>query len=91
MRGLRLRRQKDGKISELDCEGLFVAVGLIPENEAFKDLVRLNNYGYIEAGEDCLTGRDGIFTAGAAGPKLCVSLQLPLPTVPLLLLPPVNT
>ncbi len=62
--GLRLRRQKDGKISELDCEGLFVAVGLIPENEAFKDLVRLNNYGYIEAGEDCLTGRDGIFTAG---------------------------
>ena len=62
--GVKLRKQADGKLTELSCEGLFVAVGLIPENEAFGDMVRLNKYGYIDAGEDCLTGHEGIFTAG---------------------------
>jgi thioredoxin reductase (NADPH) len=62
--GVSLRKQADGKLTELSCDGLFIAIGLIPENEAFADIVRLNKYGYIDAGEDCLTGREGIYTAG---------------------------
>jgi thioredoxin reductase (NADPH) len=62
--GINLRRQADGVVTKLSCDGLFVAVGLIPENDAFKDLVSLNKYGYIDSGEDCLTGRDGIYAAG---------------------------
>ena len=46
------------------CEGLFVAIGLIPENEPFRELVRLNDYGYFDTDESCLTNTEGIFVAG---------------------------
>lgn len=42
----------------------FIAVGQEPDNRAFSELVRLDAYGYVEAGEDCRTSREGIFTAG---------------------------
>ncbi len=47
----------------LEADGVFVAVGLAPENGAFESLVRLEN-GYIAAGEDCGTSTEGVFTAG---------------------------
>lgn len=46
----------------VDC--LFVAVGMVPENEIFSNLIRINEAGYIIAGEDCHTNVDGIFVAG---------------------------
>ncbi len=52
----------DDKTLELD--GMFVAVGLVPQNEIFKDLINLNSYGYVDADEKCLTNRNGIFVAG---------------------------
>ncbi len=48
----------------IQCQGLFVAIGLIPENKAFENMVRLNEYGYIDSGEDCTTGRKGVYCAG---------------------------
>ncbi len=48
----------------VECKALFVAIGLIPENEPFKDLADLNAYGYFDADEQCLTRTDGIFVAG---------------------------
>ena len=54
----------DGKTKELKVDGLFVAVGRVPENEAFSNLVELDNSGYIKAGEDCLTNVKGIFASG---------------------------
>lgn len=64
LHGLRLKRISDGEVSELVCDGLFVAIGLIPENDAFAKLVALNDYGYIASGEDCATPTPGIFCAG---------------------------
>ncbi len=49
---------------KIDVAGLFVAIGQEPENQAFADLVQLDNGGYIRAGEDCVTNAPGIFTAG---------------------------
>ena len=43
---------------------LFIAIGQVPDNRAFADLVSLDAYGYIEAGEDCRTSSEGIFAAG---------------------------
>ncbi len=63
-RGLRLLKEATGEKSELSCDGLFVAIGLIPENGDFASVVPLNEYGYIDSGEDCMTGHDGIFAAG---------------------------
>lgn len=62
--GLRLRKESDSSESELAVDGLFVAIGLAPENEAFADVAGLNEYGYIDSDESCLTRTPGIFTAG---------------------------
>ena len=48
----------------LNISGLFIAVGLIPENENFAKLINLNEFGYIIASEDCTTNVPGIFVAG---------------------------
>ena len=48
----------------IECDGIFVAIGLIPENDAFKDLVTLDTRGYYDVKEDCTTKTPGIFVAG---------------------------
>ncbi len=54
----------DGHDEELVTDALFVAIGLIPDNEVFKDLVELDAAGYVVAGEDCETSAPGVFVAG---------------------------
>ena len=48
----------------VDVMGLFVAIGQMPENSEFINVVDLDKGGYIEAKEDCKTKTKGIFTAG---------------------------
>ena len=55
---------KDGSVKNIDINGLFVAVGRIPENENFAKIINLDNSGYIIAGENCNTNIPGIFVAG---------------------------
>lgn len=52
------------EISEIDTEGVFIAIGQIPDNECFSPIVSIDGFGYIKASEDCLTNAQGIFTAG---------------------------
>ncbi len=49
---------------EVKTDGMFVAIGLIPSNKPFQKLAELDNYGYFNAGEDCLTKTEGVFVAG---------------------------
>ena len=53
-----------GDTQTIELNGLFVAVGRIPENQNFSKLVDLDESGYIKAGEDCVTNAPGIFAAG---------------------------
>ena len=48
----------------LVVDGVFVAIGLIPQNEAFASFIDLDSYGYADSGEDCLTKTEGLFVAG---------------------------
>ena len=48
----------------LNVDGLFVAIGLIPQNEAFKNVLSLDNYGYADTDESCISTTPGIFVAG---------------------------
>ena len=57
--GLKLDNEK-----VLDVDGIFVAVGKKPATDKFAKLVKLDEKGYIEAGEDCKTSCDGVFVAG---------------------------
>lgn len=54
----------DGSIDELDVDGLFIAIGRVPETENFKKIINIDDSGYIIAKEDCHTNADGIFVAG---------------------------
>lgn len=49
---------------EINVQGLFIAIGQIPDNNRFAGLVKLDEKGYIIAGEDCITDTKGIFVAG---------------------------
>lgn len=48
----------------LTVDGLFVAIGQVPENRPFANVARLNEAGYIVADECCLTETKGVFVAG---------------------------
>ena len=43
---------------------MFVAIGLVPQNENFKDIITLDGRGYVDANETCTTNAKGIFVAG---------------------------
>ena len=62
--GLRLRSEETGVEESIAVDGAFLAVGLMPENEAFAPLAVLDERGYFASGEDCRTATEGIFVAG---------------------------
>ena len=72
MRGIVIADSRGGGEMELRVDGVFVAIGQVPENEPFKAALKLNDYGYIVAGEGCVpeaaedgtVPRGGIFVAG---------------------------
>ena len=55
---------KQGNVTTLEVDGLFVAVGRIPENQAFAKLIELDEAGYAISGETCRTAAAGVFVAG---------------------------
>ena len=48
----------------LDVQGIFIAIGHIPHNDDFKNIVSLDQQGYILGNELCETNTPGIFVAG---------------------------
>lgn len=55
---------ESSEISDIELDGMFVAIGLVPQNEKFANIIALDKNGYADAGEDCRTSAPGIFTAG---------------------------
>lgn len=62
--GLRIRNIKTEEKRDLDVDGVFVAVGMEPDTGIVKGMVKLDEAGYICAGEDCVTSIPGVFAAG---------------------------
>ena len=61
--GIRVLNQSNNTTSEIALNGVFLAIGLIPQNEPFANIVNLDARGYVEANENC-TLENGIFVAG---------------------------
>ena len=59
--GIEIENTEEGGITELRVDGIFVAIGQVPENEPFAPNVKLNSYGYVEAGENCIPSAEGSF------------------------------
>lgn len=62
--GVIISDAETGEEQTLKVDGLFVAIGLVPQNEPFANLITLNDYGYADAEEDCRTKTEGVFVAG---------------------------
>ncbi len=61
---IRIRNTVSGDMEEMEMDGVFIAVGIHPNTELFKGLVKCDEKGYIAAGEDGVTTAPGIFAAG---------------------------
>lgn len=57
-------KNKDGEEKTLKVDGLFIAIGQEPETAVAKEMVAMDEKGYIQAGEDCRTTVPGVFVAG---------------------------
>ena len=64
VQNLKVRNVRTDEEKDLSVDGVFIAVGILPNTEKFKNLVALDEGGYIIAGEDCVTSTPGIFAAG---------------------------
>ena len=49
---------------KVDCDGVFIAVGIVPRSDTVKNLAKIDNNGYIVADESGKTSLDGLFAAG---------------------------
>lgn len=55
---------KTNAVSELQLDGVFIAVGTEPNSSLYKGLCELDDKGYVVAAEDCRTTQDGLYAAG---------------------------
>lgn len=62
--GLRIKSMKTGEITTLDLGGVFVEIGLIPNSDFVKGVLKLNAQGEIEVNKACETGIPGMYAAG---------------------------
>lgn len=62
--GMRIKSLKTGEITALNIGGVFVEIGLIPNSDFVKGLLKLNAYGEIEVNRACETGIPGLYAAG---------------------------
>ncbi|MDD6073690.1 MAG: thioredoxin-disulfide reductase [Clostridium sp.] len=67
---LKLLNKKTQEHTELEVDGVFIAVGIEPDSGAYAGEVALDGQGYVIAGEDGCTSESGVFAAGDIRTKL---------------------
>jgi thioredoxin reductase (NADPH) len=62
--GIVIRNADENSAEELSLDGMFVAIGLVPQNEYFQNVIKLDDRGYADYGEELGNESSGIFVAG---------------------------
>jgi thioredoxin reductase (NADPH) len=70
VRSVVVKNVKSGEVKEVETEGAFLFIGLMPRTKFLKDLVQLDESGYIVTNENYETSIKGIFAAGDCRKKL---------------------
>ncbi|MBQ7117611.1 MAG: thioredoxin-disulfide reductase [Clostridia bacterium] len=63
IKSITVENKESGEKTEIPVNGLFLAIGQTPLTAEFSDLLPLDSYGYVQAGEDCKV-RDGVYVCG---------------------------
>lgn len=61
---VKLHNKNTGEDSTLEVNGIFIAVGIVPNTQIFNGLVEMDTKGYVLASENCETNIPGIFAVG---------------------------
>ena len=62
-------------VKEIKLDGVFLSIGLVPQSDIVKDLLKVNKYGYIES-NNCVTDVAGVFVAGDCRDKMIRQLTV---------------
>lgn len=62
--GVTLKNVADGTILDLDVEGLFVSVGMVPSTDFVREFVKLNEWGQVKVNTRMEAGPPGLYAAG---------------------------
>ncbi len=65
--GVKLKNLKTDEESTLDCAGVFVAIGHVPNTQIFKGVIDMNDAGYVIPKDGAKTNIPGVFVAGDCG------------------------
>ena len=68
--GVRLRNNKTDAEQTVDCAGVFVAIGHVPNTQIFKGQLEMDDAGYITRTEGAQTSVPGVFVAGDCSDKV---------------------
>ena len=68
--GIKIKDVDTGKEKIIKSEGVFVFIGIVPNSEILKGLVKMDEKGYIISDENMKTSADGIFVCGDVRKKL---------------------
>tara|TARA_Y100000034_G_C6891211_1_gene410026 strand:+ start:1108 stop:2025 length:918 start_codon:yes stop_codon:yes gene_type:complete len=64
VKGVKIKNIKTNKETKLNCDGIFLAIGHIPNTNSFKDIVNLDKKGYVKTDSATKTNVEGLFAAG---------------------------
>lgn len=59
-----VKYSENGEEKSVDCDGVFLAIGLVPDNKAFENVCELDSRGYFNVNETTLTKTNNVFVAG---------------------------
>ena len=62
--GIAVKDNITEETQDIDVDGVFVAIGQVPQNQPFMSVAPVDVEGYFTAGEDCESGTPGVFVAG---------------------------
>ena len=62
--GTRIKNLKTGKETEMDCDGIFIAIGHQPNTSLFEGQLEMDNEGYLLTKNGTETNISGVFAAG---------------------------
>jgi len=68
--GVRVRDTVTGAETTVDCAGVFIAIGLVPNTALFKGVIEMDESGYIKPVEGGKTNVPGVFVAGDCADKV---------------------